>query len=150
MCIFVQKKRVPIGRRNQFSAPFAGTVGVKSTHCIVLPVGIGPLAVLVTFIAGHVDACPDARRQPSRLKHVHGAQDVRCVGFYRLLIGISNQRLGCEMEHNLRLILFQHVPDFICISDISGNMREPLLKVGKPKETWFSCWGKRVTNYSRT
>ncbi len=115
----------------------AGTIWVIPTHGIVLTICIYPFVVLVAFIAGYDDTGSNPFAGSDRLQQVDRAHDIRPERVHRVLIGPSHQRLGRQMEDDVRLERAEVFLEIGEIVDIPYCALHPSLQVQRPKETWL-------------
>src|SRR5882724_4594656 len=74
-----------------------------STEMVFLGVCVVLLAVLIALVRRHHDRGAIFSQRAQRLEDMHGAHDIRGVSFQRMFVGITNERLGGEVENKIRL-----------------------------------------------
>ena len=74
-------------------------------------------------------------------QHVHGAHHVGIIGIDRLLIGSAHQRLGRQMEHDLRLGLMEDLLQMGKVPHIADHAADLRLHAGDMEQVvaFFRC-----------
>ena len=99
----VLEEGTAVGRDHELGRALAAAVGVVPAHRIAFAIGPDPLAVFVAFVAGDGDDGANAFRPAAGVEQMHRAHDVGRVGLDRIVVRIADERLGSEVEDDLRL-----------------------------------------------
>jgi len=99
------KVRLAIGCRYQFRAGLAAGVRIVSTQRLAFPISPNPLTVFITLVARHVQQRTNTLRLAHRFQDMHGTHDVGRVRFYRVAVRVAHQRLGSQVNDDIRPML---------------------------------------------
>jgi hypothetical protein len=130
-----RKVRLAIASYDEFGATFATGIWVVPTQAVGLPVSPVPLSVFLTLVTGDADDNPHTLRVPDGFQHVHGANHVGGIRFYRVLIRIPYQWLGSQVKDDLRSMLGKDGLKTFQVSDISYNRRHTIRYIRYFKQT---------------
>jgi hypothetical protein len=121
------KKRRAVGPDDDLGCAFAGTVGVMAAHGVLFPISVKPFAIPIAFIGSHRHNPTGIPRKAHGIKDVDGAHNISGKGFGRDLVRESHQRLGGEVENNLRLEILQEFYEGVPVTKITAMVgKEPV------------------------
>src|SRR5208283_1475895 len=89
---------------------------------IGFPVPMDPFPVLVTFVTGYHYAGLNGRCATNGFQDVGSTLCIDVKGFTRESIRFRYQRLGCKMEHHVRICSKKNFLNFIVLTNITGTM----------------------------
>jgi hypothetical protein len=92
------EEAVTIGGGDDFRARLAGAVGVISAEGVALAVGVLPLAVFVALVGRDDNNRFDSAGLAAGLKEIGCSKDIGLKGFERIPVGLTDKRLGGEVE----------------------------------------------------
>ena len=97
-----REKRLPIGRGDELGATLRIRIGIASAHRLVLAISPDPLPVHVALVARDVDDDAGLLQLPERLQQMNRAHDVGRIGFDRIVVAATNDRLRRHVDHDVR------------------------------------------------
>lgn len=106
------------------------------TQGFVLAILPGPFTVFVALVCGHVNQCLDPDSGARGFEQIHDAHDVyNRIRLGRVLVGIPDQGLRCEMENNFRLNFPERGGKLFKVADVCNGQRcHSLANSGNGKE----------------
>ena len=110
------------GGYGYFSRTFTTGIRIVSAHRFVLPISPDLFPVLVAFIGSYHHAHFYTVCKTNSFKNMDSPHHVGLIGLYRNVITQTYQRLGCQMEHNLGLILPEDFFDTFTVSDVGTDI----------------------------
>ena len=108
---------------DELRGALAGAVGIVTAHGVLFAVGMEPLAVFVAFIGGDADDGAGLGVAADRIEEMGGAHDVDGEGFDRDVVGEADERLGCEVEDDIRLAVGQRAGEGGAVEEVGAGVR---------------------------
>ena len=105
---------------------FAVGIGIIAVQAVCLPIAVLPLPVLVNLVRRHIHQGADRRGESCALQEVDRSHHIRLISVNRILIGIPDNGLCCQVEYDLRLCLLKHLLHVSQIPHISCHAVHPL------------------------
>ena len=104
---WVKEAATPAAYRD-FRRALAATIRIITSHRFIFPVSPDLLPVFITFVGGNHHADLDTGTVPDGFHHMDGSHHIGLVSLNRYLVGKANQRLGRQMEHDVRPVLLEY------------------------------------------
>ena len=116
------EERVPVGPDRQLGRPLAAAVGIPFAHGIVFPISPDLLAVFIALVARNGDDGAGASQAANGIQHVDRAHHVHVEGLTRVLITFADDRLGSEVQDEIRIGLAHGFGQASRIANIRDKM----------------------------
>ena len=110
------------GTDGNLGSPLGRAIGIIAAHGFVFTIAPDLFTVLVALIGGNHDHHPYTVCDTGSLHDVDGAHDIGLIGLNGNLVTETYQRLGCEVEDYLGLILGKDGLHFCSVANISAEI----------------------------
>ncbi len=136
----VGKKRIFVTVSHQLGAGFTVRIGIVPIQRFVFPVSPLPLSVLINLIGGDIQKALYAFILSHAFTDIYGSHHIRLIGIDWFLIGIPNDGLRGEMDHDLWCSFTKYFGELVQISDICDHRVHLIL---------YSCHSKEIRSCGR-